>query len=66
MKPGDSFCYVEEITNEAGVWVKLSVEGLQQLGCSAEQAYILAYSAEKQKQYLIEKEVCGARINFLT
>ena len=48
---------MEEMTNEAGVWAKLSVEGLQQLGCSAEQAYILAYSAEKQKQYLIEKEV---------
>ena len=48
---------MEEITNEAGVWVKLSAEGLQQLNCSAEQAYTLAYSAEKQKQYLIEKEV---------
>ena len=58
VKPGDSFCYVEEVTNEAGVWAKLSADSLQQLGCSAPQGYTLAYSAEKKQQYLFEKEVC--------
>ena len=57
VKPGDSFCYVEEVSNDAGVWVKLSEESLQQFGCSAAHAYTLSYSAEKKQQYLIEKEV---------
>lgn len=48
---------MEEITNEAGVWVKLDTESLQQLGCFASQGYTLSYNAEKEEQYLIEKEV---------
>lgn len=39
------------------MWVKLSGESLQQLGCSAGQAFALSYNAEKKEQYLIEKEV---------
>ena len=57
VKPGDSFCYLEEISNEAGVWVKISGESLQKLGCSGTHAYTLAYSNEKKQQYLVEKEV---------
>lgn len=57
IKPGDSFCYVEEISNEAGIWVKISGDSLQQLGCSASHAFALSYSAEKEEQYLVEKEV---------
>lgn len=57
VKPGDSFCYVEEISNDAGVWVKLSEESLRQLSCSTSHGYTLAYSEEKKQQYLIEKEV---------
>ena len=48
---------MEEISNEAGMWVKLSEDSLQQLGCSASHAFALSYSAEKEEQYLIEKEV---------
>ena len=76
VKPGDSFCYVEEVSNDAGVWVKLSEESLQQFGCSAAHAYTLSYSAEKKQQYLIEKEVyficaqhyecCTCRLRYTT
>jgi hypothetical protein len=56
VKPGDSFCYAEEIANDAGVWVKLNEESLHQLGCSASHGYTLAFSEEKKQQYLVEKE----------
>ena len=57
IKPGDSFCYVEEVKNESGVWVNLSPDSLQQLSCSSVQGFALGYSAEKKEEYLVEKEV---------
>ena len=66
IKPGDSFCYTEEVTNEAGVWVKLSGESLQLLGCQANYAYALVYSNEKKQQYLVEKEVSSSTIHSLS
>ena len=57
INPGDSFCYVEEVKNESGVWVNLSPDSLQQLNCSSVQGFALSYSAEKKEEYLVEKEV---------
>lgn len=47
------------MTNDAGTWVKLTVEAIKQLGCkeSATEAYALAFSKERDKEFLEEVEV---------
>ena len=48
------------MTNEAGTWVKLTVEAIKQLGCkeNCTEAYALAFSKERGKEFLEEVEVC--------
>ena len=44
--------------NDAGRWVKLTAEAMDQLGCSgAPAAYALAFSEDKKQEFLVEKEV---------
>ena len=49
--------FLLQVGNEAGRWVRLSEEAIQQFGCQTDVAYALAYSAEKKEEFLTEKEV---------
>ena len=49
-----------QVENESGKWVKLTGEAMTQLGCpeGATTAYALAYSKDRDQEFLQEKEVC--------
>ena len=47
--------------NDAGRWVKLTAEAMDQLGCSgAPAAYALAFSEDRKQEFLVEKEVSAS------
>ncbi len=52
------FVLLVQVENDAGKWVKLTTEAMDQLGCSAAAAaYALAYSEDRQQEFLEEKDV---------
>lgn len=49
--------YHPQIENDAGKWVKLSGEALEQFECQGAVGYALSYSSERKQYFLEEKEV---------